>query len=208
MDYKEMINHLPIFVYGLDYDPKMGPQSGQIKYANTSLTKFIGYTEEEIIATGFDFFRTVTHLDDLEKISKTIAILQSGVKSEHTEFYRTKPKNSAKYEIMKVILKIVTPVPNVGPIQFVATMLYASAEEILQNYLTIDLADDLFDGLSEREKVIASHITKGKIDKEIASELFISALTVKTHRTNIRRKLQVKNTAEMVTYLLPRLQHY
>jgi DNA-binding CsgD family transcriptional regulator len=208
MDYKEMINHLPILIYGLEYDPKLGPQSGRIKYANTSLTKFIGYTEQEIVAMGFDFYRAVIHPDDLHKTSKTIAVLLNSDKTEHTEFYRTKAKNSNKYEIMKGILKIVTPIPAEGPIQFVATTLFATSEEILKYYLTIEIANDLFDSLSERERGIALLITKGKIDKEIADELFISALTVKTHRTNIRKKLQVKNTAEMVTYLLPRLQHY
>jgi PAS domain S-box-containing protein len=206
MDYKEMINHLPVLVYGLEYDPKLGPQSGRIKYANTSLTNFIGYSEEEIVSMGFDFYRAVIHPDDLYKTSKTIAILLSSDKKEHTEYYRAKAKNSEKYEIMKGILKIVSTVTDEGPIEFVATTLFATAEEILQYYLTIDLVDELFDTLSKREKDIALLITKGKIDKEIANELSISTLTVKTHRSNIRKKLNVRNTAEMVTYLLPHLQ--
>ncbi len=208
MDHKEMINHLPILVYGIEYDPKLGPETGRISYCNKIVTNFIGYTEDEIVGMGFDFFREVLHPDDLHKTTKSIAAILTTDKVEHTEYYRTKPKNEEKYEIMKGILRVVEPLPAEGPIQFVVTTLFATSEEILQHYLTIELASDLFDGLSEREKNIAVMITKGKIDKQIAEELFISTLTVKTHRANIRKKLQVKNTAEMVRYLQPRLQNY
>jgi len=206
MDYKEMIDQLPVLVYGLEYDPKLGPQTGRITYCNKLVSSFIGYSEDEITTMGFDFFRTVIHPDDLHKTTKSISALLTADKDEHTEYYRAKSKSSDKYEILKGMIKMVKPKPTEGPIQFVVTTLFATSEEILQYYLTIELADDLIDSLTDREKKIAQLITEGKIDKEIADELFISALTVKTHRSNIRRKLQVKNTAEMVTYLMPRFQ--
>ncbi len=52
--------------------------------------------------------------------------------------------------------------------------------------------------LSDREKEILRHIVKGKNNKEIADNLFISANTVLTHRRNIMRKLNVNNTPQLI----------
>ncbi len=52
--------------------------------------------------------------------------------------------------------------------------------------------------LTRREKEILNHIIKGKNSQEIADELFLSFLTIQTHRRNIMTKLEVKNIAELI----------
>lgn len=52
--------------------------------------------------------------------------------------------------------------------------------------------------LSKQEKTIRNLILQGKTNKEIASELFISLSTVKTHITNIYSKLNVTNRGELL----------
>ncbi len=52
--------------------------------------------------------------------------------------------------------------------------------------------------LSKREKEIISLIAIGKTSKEIATQLFISELTVKTHRKNISEKLGTKGIADLI----------
>jgi DNA-binding CsgD family transcriptional regulator len=52
--------------------------------------------------------------------------------------------------------------------------------------------------LSKQEKNIQGLILKGKSNKEIANELFISLSTVKTHITNIYSKLQVSSRQELL----------
>jgi DNA-binding NarL/FixJ family response regulator len=47
--------------------------------------------------------------------------------------------------------------------------------------------------LSAREIEIARHVAQGQTNSEIASELFISAGTVKTHLANIAGKLGIRN---------------
>lgn len=56
------------------------------------------------------------------------------------------------------------------------------------------------DILSKREKEIIHWITQGLTSHEIAEKLFLSSYTVDTHRRNILRKLDLKNTAMMVLY--------
>ena len=56
--------------------------------------------------------------------------------------------------------------------------------------------------LSERETEVLKLITEGNTNREIAKELFISNRTVESHRRNIIKKLNLKNTAELVSYAL------
>ena len=52
--------------------------------------------------------------------------------------------------------------------------------------------------LSKRESEILKCVAKGLTSCEIGSELYISTRTVDTHRNNIIRKLNVKNTAQLI----------
>jgi DNA-binding NarL/FixJ family response regulator len=52
--------------------------------------------------------------------------------------------------------------------------------------------------LTKREKDIIELIAKGKTNKQIAEALFLSELTVKTHRKNIKNKLGAEGKAELI----------
>jgi DNA-binding NarL/FixJ family response regulator len=52
--------------------------------------------------------------------------------------------------------------------------------------------------LTAREKEIVALIAEGFISKEIAAKLHISVATVETHRTNLMKKLGVRNVAGIV----------
>lgn len=55
------------------------------------------------------------------------------------------------------------------------------------------------DLLSEREVEVLRLISKGKTSKEIGIELSISPLTIKAHRRNMIKKLQVNNSTELIS---------
>ncbi|SEG34300.1 response regulator transcription factor [Algoriphagus boritolerans] len=59
----------------------------------------------------------------------------------------------------------------------------------------------LFNQLSKREKEIALMVKKGFTSSEIAEKLFISLLTVNTHRRNLIQKLGFKNVAQLSAFL-------
>ena len=52
--------------------------------------------------------------------------------------------------------------------------------------------------LTKREKQILELIARGKTSQTIAQELFLSPLTVDTHRKNLIQKFNVKNVAELI----------
>jgi len=58
----------------------------------------------------------------------------------------------------------------------------------------------LLANLTKREIEIIRLVSQGFTNKEIAQELFISPRTADTHRTNIMRKLDLHNVAEIVRF--------
>ena len=56
--------------------------------------------------------------------------------------------------------------------------------------------------LSPREKTIVRLVSLGKTNKQIASELFLSAHTVITHRKNIVHKLGIKSVSGLTVYAI------
>lgn len=57
-------------------------------------------------------------------------------------------------------------------------------------------------GLTPRELEILQHIVAGKSNKQIATELNLSANTVSVHRANIMDALGIHKTAELVVYAI------
>ncbi|SOE21707.1 DNA-binding response regulator, NarL/FixJ family, contains REC and HTH domains [Spirosomataceae bacterium TFI 002] len=93
----------------------------------------------------------------------------------------------------------------------------ADQEELLQAIETVSLGKKYFNKettellinnmskggetvkkLSTRESEILTLIASGLTTKEIAEKLFVSTRTVETHRVNMMKKLNVKNSAELI----------
>lgn len=84
-----------------------------------------------------------------------------------------------------------------------------------EKYVSPEISMNLFNHLNETGKNTASekHLTKreleiigeisnGLTNSEIATKLFLSSVTVDTHRKNILAKLGLKNTAALVRYAM------
>jgi two-component system response regulator FixJ len=54
-----------------------------------------------------------------------------------------------------------------------------------------------FDALTPRELEVLEHVVRGRMNKQIADDLKINERTVKLHRTNLTRALQVQSVAEL-----------
>jgi FixJ family two-component response regulator len=54
-----------------------------------------------------------------------------------------------------------------------------------------------FAALTDRELEVLGHVVRGKLNKQIADDLGINERTVKLHRTNLTRTLQVQSVAEL-----------
>jgi len=59
--------------------------------------------------------------------------------------------------------------------------------------------------LTKREKQILQMVAQGKTSNMIAEELFLSPLTIDTHRKNLLQKFQAKNSTELINIAI---QHH
>jgi RNA polymerase sigma factor (sigma-70 family) len=59
-----------------------------------------------------------------------------------------------------------------------------------------------FDRLTPREREVLAHVFRGRLNKQIAADLGIAERSVKRHRTNLMRKLEVDSVAELVQLAL------
>ena len=56
------------------------------------------------------------------------------------------------------------------------------------------------DALTSRERQVIRHVAKGLSNKEVARAMGIAPKTVDNHRTNVMQKLDLHNTAELVSF--------
>jgi two-component system nitrate/nitrite response regulator NarL len=74
--------------------------------------------------------------------------------------------------------------------------------QLMNNFTGKSSQNNPADVLTKREKEILSLIAKGLTDKEIAGKVFLSPLTITTHRKNILSKLGLKNKVELARFAM------
>lgn len=104
------------------------------------------------------------------------------------------------------ILKTVNKEELISTIQKVATgEKYFSQEvtsQLMNNFSGRSSQSNPADVLTKREKEILTLIAQGLTDKEIAEKVFLSPLTITTHRKNILSKLGLKNKVELTRFAM------
>ena len=80
----------------------------------------------------------------------------------------------------------------------------SSLAEKLALELKIDAEKPIHDFLSDREYQVMCMIASGKTIKEIADQLFLSVKTISTYRYRILEKMNMKNNAELMHYVIKR----
>lgn len=100
-------------------------------------------------------------------------------------------KNTSKNELVEAIQKVA-----------IGETFYSSQIEKFTDLSAATSEETLISKLTKREIEIIRLITKSMTNKEIANQLFLSELTVNTHRKNAMHKLEIKNTAGLVKFAL------
>ncbi|MBS1534679.1 MAG: response regulator transcription factor [Bacteroidetes bacterium] len=78
------------------------------------------------------------------------------------------------------------------------------ARKVVASFQTQPQQNRELQKLSDREKEILNHLSRGLRYKEIADELCLSTETVRTHIRNIYEKLQVNSRTEAINKTFPR----
>jgi DNA-binding NarL/FixJ family response regulator len=75
---------------------------------------------------------------------------------------------------------------------------YYNADISARMFQNLSLQHSIPEKLTKREEEVLHCLAEGLTTKEIADKMFISTRTVETHRANMLKKLDVKNTAELI----------
>ena len=129
----------------------------------------------------------------LEKLPNT-AVLMLSMHSEDTLVKQALQAGARGYILKSAVdLELVTAIRNV-----------AAGQTVLDPQVArpASLKGERDYGLTARELEILQLIVDGKSNKEIASQLDLSANTVAVHRANIMEALGIHKTAELVVYAI------
>lgn len=138
-------------------------------------------------------------IPDILRINKDIKILVLSISPEEKYALKALKLGAAGY-----LTKDSTPVELLQAIYEVSRGNKYISEE-LTNLISEGWENNqsgLHEKLSEREKEILKLIGRGKTIQQIAASLFISPNTVRTHRTQIMEKLNIRETTDLIHYAI------
>jgi DNA-binding NarL/FixJ family response regulator len=85
---------------------------------------------------------------------------------------------------------------------FLSPMAAAAVVEECQQKVAVEGEKDSYQTLTDREREMLKLVVEGYTAKEIANMLFISLRTVETHKTNLMRKLDIHNKADLIRFAI------
>jgi RNA polymerase sigma factor (sigma-70 family) len=195
---ESLLDHFPAMLYTHQNSSKT------INWCNRYMEDVTGYTLAEMNSLGLDFFKKVMHPDDFE----LAVIAQQSFKENKNVFGGVLRFRKRGAENWRWLTGIAIPYSRdeAGGVKEVIcafvdmTMAMDTNDQLTEAMLDVMRRkhEDLISKLTPREKDILKLTVKGLNNKEIAAELNLSRYTIETHRKNIRIKLKVRNTTELI----------
>ncbi|SEW04011.1 LuxR C-terminal-related transcriptional regulator [Chitinophaga arvensicola] len=195
---ESVLHHVPAMIYSYDNNNKA------VTWCNERLAETVGFSSDEMTGMGMEFFRNIMHPDDF----KLAAVAQQSFINNKAQFgglARIRKKGEIDYRWLLGLEVPFTHDKNGRVVEIICAFLdltnaidtNAQLSEALSAILRRQ-NETLFNKLTPREKDVLGMAVKGLNNKEIAQSLNLSRYTVETHRKNIRLKLKVRNTSELV----------
>lgn len=198
LEHMEAIVHkMPAMLYTSNNSRKA------VNWCNQQLSDTIGYSLDEILELGTEFFRAVTHPDDASVLDISQQSFQD--KKMFGGLLRVRKRGQEEW-FWLVGLGIPFTFDGEGNVEDVLCVFLdftlaidtgSQISEALRELLR-RRNEDVLNKLTAREKDIFILAARGHNNKEIAEKLNLSRYTIETHRKNIRLKLKVRNTPELV----------
>lgn len=206
--YRNILGSLPVIIYINEFQECGNPLSCRNIWSNKVALEYLGCTQEEITALGYNFFVNYIHPDDLDLIPLTMELMPT-IKSNpvFVGMSRIRTKYNPEYRWTYGFGSILETFPDESFKKMLFAVFVISDEIHCQKQFQLLLQEiSLLKNtirltvLSKREREILELITKGKSDSTIAKELFISVKTVKKHHNNILVKLGIHKSTELVAF--------
>jgi RNA polymerase sigma factor (sigma-70 family) len=195
---ENILDNVPVMLYTHENSIKT------INWCNRLMEDTTGYTMAEMTGLGLEFFRKVMHPDDFD----VAVIAQQSFKENKNLFggvVRIRKRNTDEWCWLVGMAIPFTRDENGGVKEVICAFLdltmamdtndqlAAAMREVLRRH-----NEDLLSKLTPREMEILQLTVQGFNNKEVAEQLNLSRYTIETHRKNIRLKLKVRNTTELI----------
>ena len=195
---ENILHYVPAMLYTAD------TELSAVSWCNQRMEEITGFTFGEMNKLGLEFFRHIMHPDDFE----LTGIARQSFRDNKNIFggvTRVRRKGGNEWRWL-VGLAIPFSRNEQGEVkEVICALLDLTVAMDTHN----QLADAMSDMLRRQNEALLSKLTAREIDvltlavrglnnKEIASQLSLSRYTIETHRKNIRLKLKVRNTTELV----------
>lgn len=220
-NYENLAYPWPHFYCLIDY------REMKIFHIKGDLEQMMGYSKDTSENSTSEFAISFLHPDDREKVLELTAYFHAFVAQQPAETrknykasmdFRVKRADGKYIRLMEqtgilevneaghimLVIKFYTEITHLKKENKVQLTLLHD-EQIVEDAITVDSPEKFKEPdspLSKREKEILQLIAYGHSAKAIANTLFISEHTVKNHRKNILKKLNLKNSRQLISYSL------
>ncbi|MDP4201525.1 MAG: LuxR C-terminal-related transcriptional regulator [Bacteroidota bacterium] len=203
---REIVDAIPALVYIKEIADNKEDSECRTLWMNQYGCDLLGYSLEEIRAMEGSFYSQLCHPEEVEHFNHKVEMKQGAAKIESVvTIRRLRPKESNDYFYTYEHGRVMKTTPDGKPLQTVVVAQVLSSLMLSQTQLSRVLKTirqlrhhPLISTLTNRETEILGMIMRGKTDEQIANLLCISKDTSKKHRSNILRKTNARNTAELV----------
>lgn len=180
----------------------------QVTYMNEWGCDKLGYDKDAINAMGKDYFTRFFKPEQTENfVPGLLGLYGRKDKTETYSFFHQVKINGGWDWYLGVgkffrrpgendpgeIILIAHPISGIGHMVDKVAKTLEENEYIVKNYKK-------FATLTKREKEIISLLCLGKSNTDISDQLFVSQHTIKTHRKNINKKLNIGSYAQLIRF--------
>lgn len=195
---ENILQQVPAMLYSYNNNNKA------VTWCNDRLASALGYSSIEMQGMGMDFFKDIMHPEDF----KLASVAQQSFRDKKEQFgglARVRRKGETSYRWL-LGLEVPFTYDHNNEVEEILCA-FLDLTEAMDTNIQLSEAlntvlrrqhENLFNKLTSRERDILGMAARGMNNKEIASSLNLSRYTVETHRKNIRLKLKIRNTSELV----------
>ena len=195
---EDILHHVPAMIYTAD------THQNTVSWCNSRMEEVTGFTFGEMNGLGLEFFRQLLHPDDFE----LTGIARQSFRNNKNIFggvTRVRKKGENDWRWLVGLAVPFSRDEQGGVKEVICALLDRSVAMDTHSQLADAMSEmlrrqneSLLSKLTAREKDVLSLAVQGLNNKEIAGQLNLSRYTIETHRKNIRLKLKVRNTTELV----------
>lgn len=181
---------------------------GKVLWCNDEWERALHIPKQEFVQHSQEIFTKIIHPEDVDLLKVSNDYYRNGETNNFGGVIRVKFPGSGEWRWLVGISRVIKMSADKIPLQTLAVFIDFSEVYHTRKQIRWAFQDvlrwhykDVLDKITNRERQVMQLVAKGFSNEQIGRQLFISHHTVESHRKNIRIKLGIKNSAELIAFL-------